>query len=136
LTENRRTLCKLLWQQWSPTWSFPDEEYEQTAASFDNPDFVDCVIHSYRHRNLGAKGDPQFEAVERQLATRPPVTVPTIVLYGADDGLSRPSTDDRGDRRIFANLVGRRVVAGAGHFLPRENPTAVASAILELLAAG
>ena len=135
LMQNRRDLCKLLWQQWSPTWKFSDATYEQTADSFDNPDFVACVIHSYRHRNLGAQGDPQFEAVERRLATRPPITVPAIVLYGADDGLMRPSPDDRNDHANFTNLIARRIVAGAGHFLPRENPEAVASAILELLAA-
>jgi pimeloyl-ACP methyl ester carboxylesterase len=91
------------------------------------------VIHSYRHRNLGAAGDPQFDAVERQLAARPPVTVPTVVLYGGADGLSRPTDDDTNDRAIFTNLVARRIVAGAGHFLPRENPPAVSSAILAVL---
>ena len=135
LTQNRRDLCKLLWQQWSPTWSFSDATYDQTAGSFDNPDFVDCVIHSYRHRNLGTAGDPQFEAVERHLATQPPITVPTIVLYGGADGLSRPSPDDTNDRALFPQLVARRIVEGAGHFMPRENPRAVTSAILEVLAA-
>jgi pimeloyl-ACP methyl ester carboxylesterase len=53
LAANRRPLCKLLWQLWSPTWHFTDGTYNRTAPSFDNPDFVDCVIHSYRHRNLG-----------------------------------------------------------------------------------
>jgi pimeloyl-ACP methyl ester carboxylesterase len=136
LTQNRHALCKLLWEQWSPTWRFSDATYQQTAVSFDNPDFVDCVIHSYRHRNLGAKGDPQLEAVERQLATRPPVRAPAIVLYGGDDGLRRPSPDDRDDQARFTNLLASRIVAGAGHFLPRENPEAVTSAILEVLAGG
>jgi len=136
LTQNRHALCKLLWEQWSPTWRFSDATYQQTAVSFDNPDFVDCVIHSYRHRNLGAKGDPQLEAVERQLATRPPVRAPAIVLYGGDDGLRRPSTDDRDDQARFTNLLASRIVAGAGHFLPRENPEAVTSAILEVLVGG
>ena len=136
LTQNRRELCKLLWQQWSPTWRFSDATYQQTAVAFDNPDFVDCVIHSYRHRNLGAKGDPQLEAVERQLATRPLVRAPAIVLYGGDDGLRRPSPDDRDDQARFTNLLASRIVAGAGHFLPRENPEAVTSAILEVLGGG
>jgi len=135
LAQNRRALCKLLWQQWSPTWKFSDATYDKTAPSFDNPDFVDCVIHSYRHRNLNAKGDPQFEAVERQLATRPKVDVPVILLYGADDGLARPSTDGTADRVLFPKLVDRRIVPGAGHFLPREKPEAMSSAILQLLQA-
>jgi len=133
LAQNRRSLCKLLWQQWSPTWKFSDATYDKTAPSFDNPDFVDCVIHSYRHRNLNAKGDPQFDAVERQLAMRPKIDVPTILLYGADDGLARPSADGAADRTLFPKLVDRRIVPGAGHFLPREKPDAVSSALLELL---
>ena len=91
------------------------------------------MIHSYRHRNLNAKGDPQFEAVERQLAMRPPVDVPAILIYGADDALARPSADGTADRRLFPKLVDRRIVPGAGHFLPREKPEAVSSALIELL---
>src|SRR6516164_5149888 len=135
LAQNRRALCKLLWQQWSPTWKFTDATYEKTAPSFDNPDFVDCVIHSYRHRNLNAKGDPRFDALEHRLASRPKIDVPTITLYGADDGLARPGQDDAGDRTVFTKLVARRVVPGAGHFLPREKPEAVSSALLQLLQA-
>ena len=133
LAQNRRALCRLLWQQWSPTWKFSDATYDRTAPSFDNPDFVDCVIHSYRHRNLNAKGDPRFDAVEHQLAARPKIDVPAILIYGADDGLARPSPDGTADRAMFPKLVDRRIVQGAGHFLPREKPDAVSSALLELL---
>jgi len=133
LADNRRALCRLLWQQWSPTWTFTDATYEKTAAAFDNPDFVDCVIHSYRHRNLGAQGDPRFDAVEHRLAGRPRIDVPTILLYGADDGLAKPSADGTADRTVYTKLVDRRIVAGAGHFLPHEEPEAVSSALLELL---
>jgi len=135
LAQNRRALCKLLWQQWSPTWTFTDAEYDLTAPSFDNPDFVDCVIHSYRHRNLNATGDPRFDADERRLATRPTIDVPCILIYGADEGLGRPNPDGAADRAIFPKLVDRRIVPGAGHFLPREKPEAVSSALLELLKA-
>jgi pimeloyl-ACP methyl ester carboxylesterase len=134
LTQNRRALCRLLWQQWSPTWRFSDATYDATAPSFDNPDFVDCVIHSYRHRNLNATGDPRFDAVERQLAARPRIDVPAILLYGADDALARPSADGTADRVLFPKLVDRRIVQGAGHFLPREKPEAVSAALIQLLA--
>jgi pimeloyl-ACP methyl ester carboxylesterase len=133
LAANRRSLCKLLWQTWSPTWHFTDDTFETTAKSFDNPDFVDCVIHSYRHRNRNAPGEPRFEAVEHQLASRPKIEVPAIVLYGADDGISRPAPDSAADRALFTRLVARRIVAGAGHFLPREKPEAVSSAMADLL---
>ena len=133
LAANRRGICRLLWQTWSPTWHFSDETFNRTAASFDNPDFVDVVIHSYRHRNGGAPGEPRFVDMERRLAQRPKIEVPTIVLYGGDDGIGRPAPDSPQERSIFKELRARRVVPGAGHFLPRENPDAVSSALLELL---
>jgi len=135
LKANRRALCKLLWKTWSPTWNFTEQTYDRTAPSFDNPDFVDCVIHSYRHRIGNAPGEPRFKAVEEQLAKRPKIQCPSITLYGSDDGLARPSANvPPAERAVFENLVARRVIEGAGHFMPREKPDAVASALLELLA--
>src|SRR6516162_4747845 len=87
---NRTPLCRLLWQLWSPNWRFDDATFERTAASFDNPDFVEVVIQSYRHRFGLAPGDPSLEAIEERLAAQPPITVPTIVLHGACDGVSPP----------------------------------------------
>lgn len=134
LAANRRALCKFLWQTWSPGWKFTDEEYNQTAPSFDNPDFVDCVIHSYRHRNHGAPGEPRFVAMEHELAKRPKIAAPTILLHGETDTLDRPAPGITPfERSVFSSIVARRVIPGAGHFLPRENADAVSSALLELL---
>src|ERR687887_1800187 len=91
LEANRRELCRLLWRLWSPTWRFDNATYERTAASFDNPDFVDVVIHSYRHRYGYAPGDPELEAIERRLAALPPIAAPTIVLSGTGDGVATPA---------------------------------------------
>ena len=93
------------------------------------------MIHSYRHRNLGAPGEPRFANVERRLAMRPKIEVPSVVLYGADDGVGAPPPDTPADRAPFTSLVGRRVVSGAGHFLPREKPEVVVAALRELLPA-
>jgi len=135
LTKNRKALCRFMWQEWSPTWTFTDAMYDQTAASFENPDFVDCVLHSYRHRNFNAPGEPRFADVETRLATRPKVEVPTIVLHGGDDGFGKPAPEiTAAERTSFPKLVARRVVAGAGHFVPHEKPAAVADALLEVLA--
>jgi len=135
LKANRRSLCRLLWQTWSPTWHFSDDTFNRTAASFDNPDFVEVVIHSYRHRNGNAPGEARFLEMEKQLAQRPKVQVPTVVLYGADDGVARTPADSPAERALFTALMARRVIPGAGHFLPREKPDVVSSAMLELLAA-
>jgi pimeloyl-ACP methyl ester carboxylesterase len=136
LAANRRDLCRLLWRLWSPHWQFTDTEYDRTAASFDNPDFVDTVIHSYRHRNFNAPGEPRFADMEAQLAKRPPIQAPSVMLYGADDGVAPPSrTGSPAEQAAFSALLARRVIDGVGHFMPRERPDAVSSALLDVLAA-
>jgi pimeloyl-ACP methyl ester carboxylesterase len=132
LEANRRELCRLLWRLWSPTWQFDDATYERTAASFNNPDFVEVVIHSYRHRFGYAPGDPELEPLERTLVAQPPIPVNAIVLHGEDDGVARaPSLHVA---RLFTGWFELRRIPGAGHNLPQEKPSEVAQAILDLLA--
>jgi len=135
LAANRRAICRFLWQTWSPTWHFATETFDRTAASFDNPDFVDCVIHSCRHRIANAPGDPRFRELEERLAKRPRIEVPTVILRGADDTLGGREPAESADKASFPNLIARRMIEGAGHFLPREKPQAVSAALLEALAA-
>jgi pimeloyl-ACP methyl ester carboxylesterase len=136
LEQNRRGLCELMWREWSPTWRFSDAMFNQTARSFDNPDFVDCVIHSYRHRNFNAPGEPRFLEVEQQLAKRPPIVVPVISLHGADDAFGRPAAEiTAAERTVMPHLVDKRIIDGAGHFLPHEKPEAMATALIDVLRA-
>lgn len=131
LRRNRRGLARLLWATWSPSWRFDDATFDRTATAFDNPDFVDVVIHSYRHRYNLVPGDPAYAAIERQLATQPPITVPTITLDGADDGVRSPAPAAAQAVR-FTGTREHRIVAGAGHNLPQEKPAVFAAAVLEL----
>ncbi len=133
LEENRRDIIRHLWETWAPTWDYTDESFNRSAPSFDNPDFVDIVLHSYRHRHMNAPGEDRFIEVELSLAEGPPITVPSIVLRGADSGLGAPSQDPSEDERNFTHLVARRIVSGAGHDLPVQRPDAVSAALLELL---
>jgi pimeloyl-ACP methyl ester carboxylesterase len=132
LAANRRQFCKLLWQLWSPYWKFDDATYERTAVSFDNPDFVDVVIHCYRHRFGNAPSDPAVETIERRATARPPLVVPTIVLQGEGNGVVVPTQADR-QARFFAGPYQRRLIPVVGHNLPQEAPKETAAAILELL---
>jgi len=131
LMANRRPLCRLLWQLWSPNWRFDDATFERTAASFDNPDFVEVVIQSYRHRYDLAPGDPSLQPLEDRLAAQPPITAPTVILHGACDGVSPPPSSEA-HARFFTGPYRRRVVPVAGHFLPQEAPGAVVEALQEL----
>lgn len=124
LTRNRSELCRLLWRLWSPTWQFDDATFLASAASFDNDDFVDVVIHSYRHRFALADGDSAYDGIEALLAAQPSISVPTVVLVGADDGVDPPSDDQRADLLLdqFTDLVDVRVLPGCGHNPPQEAP--------------
>ncbi|MBM87161.1 MAG: alpha/beta hydrolase [Gammaproteobacteria bacterium] len=134
LNENRHDIIRYLWDTWSPAWSYSDEDYARSAPSFDNPDFVDICVHSYRHRHVNAPGEQRFVEVERRLAERPVITVPAIVLRAAQSGFGPPSSDPSGDLARFSDLRARRIVDGAGHDLPAHRPDALVDALLELLA--
>lgn len=131
LEQNRRGLCRLMWQLWSPNWHFDEAIFARTADSFDNPDFVAVCVQSYRHRYAQAPGDPSLEPIERLLAATPAITVPTINLHGEADGVTPPELSAQHDRH-FTGFYERRVVPRAGHFLPREAPEAVIAAVGEL----
>jgi pimeloyl-ACP methyl ester carboxylesterase len=134
LTVNRSELCRLLWRLWSPSWRFDDATYAETAAAFDNPDFVDIVIHSYRHRFDYAPGDPALAEIEHRLAGQPSIGVPAISLWGEDDGVGPPSRTDH-HARHFTGGYERRLLPGIGHNIPQEAPDATVAALLELLRA-
>ena len=131
LERNRRELCRLLWSLWSPTWAFDGATFDRTARSFDNPDFVDVSVHSYRHRHGNAPGDPRYAAVQARLAAMPRIAVPTICLQGEVDGVNPPALSES-HGRWFTDRYERRILAGIGHNPPQEAPAAFAQAILDL----
>ncbi|RSN08022.1 alpha/beta hydrolase [Streptomyces sp. WAC 05977] len=131
LAENRDELCALLWRTWSPTWTGAAEAFPASAPSLHNPDFVDVVIHSYRHRFGLVEGDPRYQTLEDLIAEEPAVTVPTVVLESGDDGIGGPSAE--GDREYFTGPYEHRVLPGVGHNVPQEAPEAFAAAVASLL---
>jgi pimeloyl-ACP methyl ester carboxylesterase len=134
LENNRGALCRLLWELWSPHWAFDTASFQRSAASFENPDFVAVTIHSYRHRYGNAAGDPQLEELERELAQKPKITVPTIALQGDSDGVLPPEASER-HAGFFVGPYQRRVLPRIGHNPPQEDPRAFADAVLELMRA-
>ncbi len=132
LEANRDEFCKFLWRLWSPTWRFTDEEYARTAVSFQNPDFVDTVIQSYRHRYANAPGDPALEELEVRLAQQPVIAAPTVALHGAEDQVE-PSSTTEGQERHFIGPYNREILSGVGHCVPAEAPHSVSKAVESLL---
>jgi pimeloyl-ACP methyl ester carboxylesterase len=131
LTANRAEIAGIIWTRNSPRWSFADADLQEAARAFENPDYVEVVIHSYRHRLGLAPGHPDYAALERRLALAPPVTAPAVTLDGAADG-NFPATDGTGYAAHFTGRHAHHVVPDAGHNLPREAPHAFADAVLEL----
>jgi pimeloyl-ACP methyl ester carboxylesterase len=128
LEKNRRDIARLLWRMWSPHWAFDEATFERTATAFDNPDFVNVVIHSYRHRYGLVDGDPAYASIEASLAAQPPITVPTITVDGDADGVN-PGTAHHAKK--FVGPHEHRVCRGAGHNLPQERPEEWARAVLD-----
>jgi pimeloyl-ACP methyl ester carboxylesterase len=133
LAANRREITRLLWRQWSPNWRFDEATLERTSLAHDNPDYVDVVIHSYRHRYGLAQGDPHYADIQQRLAALPAIKVPSVTLDGNADGVI-VATDGRAQASRFTGSRTHRVIANAGHNLPQEEPEAFADAVMELIA--
>lgn len=131
LAANRREIARLMWARNSPGWRFDDAIFNRSAVAFDNPDFVDITIHSYRHRLGYAEGFPLYEGIEQRLAAQPAIAVPTITFDGGADGVV-PATDGKAATGKFSGERQHRMVARAGHNLPQEDPRAFAAAVWEL----
>ena len=131
LTADRRDIARLLWRQWSPNWTFDEATFARSAKAWDNPDFVDVVIHSYRHRFGLVPGDPAVAHIETRLVAQPPITVPAITIDGGADGVN-PGTAHHASR--FTGPHRHRVWDREGHNLPQENPAGWVQAVLDVRA--
>jgi pimeloyl-ACP methyl ester carboxylesterase len=128
--KNLQDFAKLIWQLASPKWDFDDATFDRSAASLDNPDHVDIVIHNYRWRLGLAEGEAEYDVLEKQLAEGPVITVPTITLEGDSNGAFHP------DPSVYAKKFSgpyshRTLEGGIGHNLPQEAPEAFAQAIID-----
>ena len=129
LTKHRRELCKLLWREWSPGWDFDEATFDRSATSFDNPDFVDVVIHTYRWTFGLAAGDAVFQSLEDRLALKPAIAVPAVTIDGTADPLKPGGAADHAG--LFVGMHEHRVLA-AGHNVPQEQPEQFADAIIQV----
>ncbi|MGC4811052.1 alpha/beta fold hydrolase [Micromonospora sp. DT228] len=129
--KNRRDFARLIWHTASPKWSFDDATFDRSAAAFDNPDHVDIVIHNYRWRLALAPGESQYDEVEKRLAAKPKITVPSISLEGDANGA--PHLEPAVYGKQFAGQYEHRTIGGGvGHNLPQEAPRAFADAVLDV----
>ena len=119
LEQNRREICRLLWREWSPSWRFDDATFDRTAQSFDSPDFVEVVIHSYRHRHGNASGEERFDALEGPLRSGPRSPCRPRCCTGP-----RTRSTRRGTRSATGVLSGRDRAPGRAGRRPLPAPRA------------
>ena len=129
LTDHRRELCRLLWSEWSPGWQFDDATFARSAASFDNPDFVDIVIHCYRWTFGLEAGHCALKPLEDRLAEKPPMKVPAVTIDGATDPLKPGGTAGHANMFVAEH---EHLVVNAGHNLPQQEPKAFADAVMKV----
>jgi pimeloyl-ACP methyl ester carboxylesterase len=127
----RRDFNKLIWRLASPRWNFDDATFDRSAASFDNPDHVEIVIHNYRWRQGLAEGEARYDAFEQKLAAAPAIAVPTITLEGDANGAPHPDPATYA-KRFTGPYAHRLVSGGIGHNLPQEAPAAFAQAVIDV----
>jgi pimeloyl-ACP methyl ester carboxylesterase len=127
----RREFNQLIWKLASPNWAFDEATFARTAASFDNPDHIDIVIHNYRWRLGLAEGESRYDELEQRLAQGPVISVSTITLEGDANGAPHP--DSGAYRSKFVGKYEHRVITGGvGHNLPQEVPQAFAQALIDV----
>ncbi|MDN7177298.1 alpha/beta hydrolase [Caballeronia sp. SEWSISQ10-4 2] len=128
---NRHDFNKLIWHTASPKWNFDDAIFERSAESFNNPDHVAIVIHNYRWRLGLVKGEPQYDDLEKRLATAPLISVPTITMEGDANGAAHPDPAAYA-KKFSGKYAHRNIGGGIGHNLPQEAPKAFADAVIDV----
>jgi len=127
-----KAFARFQWETWSPSGWFDDALFDSVASSFENPDWAEVTLHSYRVRWGEAEPDPHYaELVKRQHAAQN-IPVPTLMIQGGDDRCVLPETSE-GKERQFTGSYDRQVLKGIGHFPIREAPDKVRDLLLRFL---
>lgn len=131
--DDRRAFTRYIWDAWgAPGWRLDDETFEAMVRAFEHPDWAEVTLSSYRHRWGLADGDPRYRDLEARLSPAPPLSVPTLVMHGAEDRCNDPATS-AGKERFFSGRYERVLLPGVGHFPQHENPRAVSAHLLDFL---
>ena len=121
------------WENWAPPGWFDEATFRRVAASFDNPDWVDVTLHSYRARWEVAAPDPRSEWLETEIKAATTLSLPTLFIKGDADGV----TTQESFAKVPAKFSGPFEMVGlpaVGHFPQREAPAAVADLLVAFLA--
>jgi pimeloyl-ACP methyl ester carboxylesterase len=130
---NGKAFARIMWDTWAPQGWYGEAEFAATAESFENPDWADITVHSYRVRWGEAEKDPRYAAFDAQLLAAKSISVPTLMIQGGADGVTLADTT-AGKGQYFTGGYARHVLDGVGHFPTREAAERVNPLLLEFLA--
>jgi pimeloyl-ACP methyl ester carboxylesterase len=131
---DRRGFARLHWRNWSPPGWFDEATFERVATSWDNPDWIEVTLHSYRARWDEAEPDPRSRWLEDRIRATKTLSLPALYLQGAVDGVNPPSASKDVPGK-FTGPFAFVTLAAVGHFPQRENPQATARHLVNLFTA-
>src|SRR4029077_15578607 len=131
---NGKAFARTQWENWSPPGWFNDADFEQTAKSFENPDWPEITWHSYSVRWGEADKDRRYADLDRLVTAAQSIPTPTLMIQGGSDAVTLPDTTE-GKDKFFTGGYARHVLPGVGHFPSREAPDAVNQLVADFLGA-
>ena len=111
-------------RRWSPGWNFTQGDLEPVKTSFRDPRRLKAALAYYR-AIPGLMVNPS--ALKTAFA---PVTVPTRVIYGTEDGGIGPEMFQKQQKR-YRSEYDLCEATGRGHFMQYEDPEWFADRVIE-----
>jgi pimeloyl-ACP methyl ester carboxylesterase len=130
LAANDFAFIDYLWRYWSAPGYQDAAHLAEIKAMLREPGVLAATLGYYRAMLDPRRADPRHDALRPAMERA--ITVPTLALCGDGDLRAELMTDQA---QYFRGEYRYRSVAGAGHFLHREQPAAVTRLILDWLAA-
>jgi pimeloyl-ACP methyl ester carboxylesterase len=121
--------ARVQWDTWSPSGWFDDAEFDATAISFRNPDWVDITLNAYRSRWKTEPTDTRYETLRAKLRSVETLSTPTLMIQGSADRCDPPAESEN-QGQYFTDSYRRIVLDRVGHFPAREAPAEVARHIV------
>jgi len=132
IRDDRRGFTHLQWSDWGPPGWFDEETFARVARAWDNPDWLEVTLHSYRYRWGVVAPDPEGAWLGAKVEATETLSLPVIIVRGEEDGVDPP--DGLGSvAEKFTGPFELVLLPGVGHFPQREAPDASSASLVSFL---